>query len=136
MFEEILDLSTIFTSFLRKMSKKLDLTLSQSIILYLINHNGSSMSSLSDSIGLDASTMTRNIEKLEKRHLVYRERSFKDTRQIFVFRSAKGNDLLVKLESNMERLLSKKTIKNQTHVQNVLNKINWHMIKIKNKYEI
>ena len=136
MFEEILNLSTIFTSILRKMSKKLDLTLSQSIILYLIDHSGSSMSSLADSIGLDASTMTRNIEKLEKRHLVYRERSFQDTRQIFVFRSAKGNDLLVRLESNMERLLSKKTIKNQTHIQNVLNKINWHMIKIKNKYEV
>ena len=79
--------------------------------------------------------MTRNIEKLEKRHFVYRERSLGDTRKVLVFKSPKGFDLSNKLEEKMSSLLSS-PIKNKIDIENKLNKLTWHLMKIKNKNEL
>ena len=135
MFEELLDLTSTFTSIFRKIAKNKKISLSQGFILLLINSQGSSMSLLADQIGLDNSTMTRNIEKLEKRHFVYRERSTEDTRKVLVFKSPKGVDLANQLEDKMELLLSK-PLKNKVDIENKLNKASWYLMKIKNKNEI
>ena len=135
MFEELLDLTSTFTSIFRKVAKNKKISLSQGFILLLINSQGSSMSLLADQIGLDNSTMTRNIEKLEKRHFVYRERSTEDTRKVLVFKSPKGVDLANQLEDKMELLLSK-PLKNKVDIENKLNKASWYLMKIKNKNEI
>ena len=135
MFEELLDLTSTFTSIFRKIAKNKKISLSQGFILLLINSQGSSMSLLADQIGLDNSTMTRNIEKLEKRHFVYRERSTEDTRKVLVFKSPKGVDLANQLENKMELLLSK-PLKNKIDIENKLNKASWYLMKIKNKNEI
>ena len=135
MFEELLDLTSMFTSIFRKIAKNKKISLSQGFILLLINSQGSSMSLLADQIGLDNSTMTRNIEKLEKRHFVYRERSTEDTRKVLVFKSPKGVDLANQLENKMELLLSK-PLKNKVDIENKLNKASWYLMKIKNKNEI
>ena len=135
MFEELLDLTSMFTSIFRKIAKNKKISLSQGFILLLINSQGSSMSLLADQIGLDNSTMTRNIEKLEKRHFVYRERSTEDTRKVLVFKSPKGVDLANQLENKMELLLSK-PLKNKIDIENKLNKASWYLMKIKNKNEI
>ena len=132
MFEELLDLTSTFTSIFRKIAKNKKISLSQAFILLLIDSQGSSMSRLAYQIGLDNSTMTRNIEKLEKRHFVYRERSTNDTRKVLVFKSPKGVDLSNKLENQMSSLLSS-PMKNKIDIENKLNKITWHLMKIKNK---
>ena len=132
MFEELLDLTSTFTSIFRKIAKNKKISLSQAFILLLIDSQGSSMSRLAYQIGLDNSTMTRNIEKLEKRHFVYRERSTDDTRKVLVFKSPKGIDLSNKLENQMSSLLSS-PMKNKIDIENKLNKITWHLMKIKNK---
>ena len=134
MFEELLDLTSTFTSIFRKIAKNKKISLSQGFILLLINSQGSSMSLLANQIGLDNSTMTRNIEKLEKRHFVYRERSTEDTRKVLVFKSPKGVDLANQLEDKMELLLSK-PLKNRIDIENKLNKASWYLMKIKNKNE-
>lgn len=132
MFEELLDLTSTFTSIFRKIAKNKKISLSQAFILLLIDSQGSSMSRLAYQIGLDNSTMTRNIERLEKRHFVYRERSIDDTRKVLVFKSPKGVDISNKLENQMSSLLSS-PIKNKIDIENKLNKITWHLMKIKNK---
>ena len=132
MFEELLDLTSTFTSIFRKIAKNKKISLSQAFILLLIDSQGSSMSRLAYQIGLDNSTMTRNIEKLEKRHFVYRERSTNDTRKVLVFKSPKGVDLSNKLENQMSSLLGS-PMKNKIDIENKLNKITWHLMKIKNK---
>ena len=135
MFEELLDLTSTFTSIFRKISKNHEISLSQGLILLLVDNEGSPMSHLAYQVGLDASTMTRNIEKLEKRHFVYRERSTKDTRKVLVFKSPKGKNLINTLEEKME-LLFKEPIKNKIDMENKLNKITWYLMKIKNKNAI
>jgi len=132
MFEELLDLTSTFTSIFRKIAKNKKISLSQAFILLLIDSQGSSMSRLAYQIGLDNSTMTRNIERLEKRHFVYRERSIDDTRKVLVFKSPKGVDISNKLENQMSSLLSS-PMKNKIDIENKLNKITWHLMKIKNK---
>ena len=72
----------------RKIAKKFDLTLPQTLILFNISINGTSMSDLAHLMGLDPSTITRNIEKLEIRNLLYRERSLNDTRMIYIYKSS------------------------------------------------
>ena len=69
MFEELLDLTSTFTSIFRKISKNHEISLSQGLILLLVDNEGSPMSHLAYQVGLDASTMTRNIEKLENEQL-------------------------------------------------------------------
>ena len=76
MFEEILNLNANFTSIVRKISKKYHITLPQALILFNISSRGTSMSELAHRLGLDPSTVTRNIEKLELRNFLYRENQF------------------------------------------------------------
>ena len=135
MFEELLDLTSTFTSIFRKIAKNKKISLSQAFILLLIDSQGSSMSRLAYQIGLDNSTMTRNIEKLEKRHFVYRERSTADTRKVLVFKSPKGVDLGNKLENQMSLLLGS-PMKNKIDIENKLNKLTWYLMKVKNKNAI
>ena len=84
MFEEILQLNTNFIFLVRKIAKKNSLTLPHALILLNVSISGSSMSALANLLGLDPSTATRNIEKLEIRNLLYREKSTNDTRKVYV----------------------------------------------------
>ena len=66
MYEELIDLTSNFLVIFRNIAKKHAITSSQGLIMLMIDIQGISMTLLSCKLGLDASTMTRNIEKLEK----------------------------------------------------------------------
>tara|TARA_B100001750_G_C15413027_1_gene548773 strand:+ start:443 stop:844 length:402 start_codon:yes stop_codon:yes gene_type:complete len=130
MFEEILHLNTNFTSIVRFASKKHAITLPQALILFYISQQGTSMSELAQYLGLDPSTITRNIEKLEKRNILYRERSTKDTRMIYVYKSAEGLKISNNIEQEAENILIQ-SAKDGVGVQNVIQKMNWNLEKSK-----
>ncbi len=130
MFEEILQLNTNFIFLVRNMAKKQNLTLPQSLILLNISISGSSMTSLANMLGLDPSTITRNIEKLENRNLLYREKSTNDTRVIYVFKSTHGKIIAKKIEDDMEELLIN-AIGLKVDIKESLQKINWSLEKNK-----
>ena len=130
MFEEILQLNTNFIFLVRNMAKKQNLTLPQSLILLNVSISGSSMSSLANILGLDPSTITRNIEKLENRNLLYREKSTNDTRVIYVFKSTHGKIIAKKIEDDMEELLIN-AIGLKVDIKESLQKINWSLEKNK-----
>tara|TARA_B100001142_G_scaffold143898_1_gene144994 strand:+ start:122 stop:517 length:396 start_codon:yes stop_codon:yes gene_type:complete len=130
MFEEILQLNTNFIFLVRNMAKKQNLTLPQSLILLNISISGSSMSSLANILGLDPSTITRNIEKLENHNLLYREKSINDTRVIYVFKSTHGKIIAKKIEDDMEDLLTN-AIGSKVDIKESLQKINWSLEKNK-----
>ena len=102
MFEEILQLNTNFIFLVRKIAKKNSLTLPQALILLNVSISGSSMSTLANLLGLDPSTVTRNIEKLEVRNLLYREKSTSDTRKVYVYMSGRGKEISKKIEEDLE----------------------------------
>ena len=78
--ELLLDLTTHNNAIIRSVASQLNLTASQVFHLISIPHDGIPMSRLAHKLGLDASTLTRNIQKLENLGLIKREHSSYDKR--------------------------------------------------------
>lgn len=70
--ELLLDLSIHYNALIRKAASDQNLTASQAFHLISIPYDGISMSGLSNKLGLDTSTLTRNIQGLEKLGLIRR----------------------------------------------------------------
>ena len=130
MFEEILQLNTNFIFLVRKIAKKNSLTLPQALILLNVSISGSSMSALANLLGLDPSTATRNIEKLEIRNLLYREKSTNDTRKVYVYMSIQGKEISKKIEQDLEFQLVN-AIGSKIDIAEIIQKINWSLEKNK-----
>ena len=82
--ELLLDLTTHNNAIIRSAASKLNLTVSQAFHLVSIPHDGIPMSKLAHKLGLDASTLTRNIQKLENLGLIKREHSSYDKRRFLI----------------------------------------------------
>ena len=132
MYEELFNLTTNFIVLFRKNVKKYNISLSQGLILLAIGPQRKSMTYLSKKLGLDPSTMTRNISKLEKKHLVYRERSEEDSRTIFVQQSNKGKEIAGQLEKDIESELHF-SLNNRIQIKDNIHQISWFLEKVNNK---
>ena len=128
MFEEILNLNANFTSIVRKISRKYHITLPQALILFNISSRGTSMSGLAYRLGLDPSTVTRNIEKLELRNFLYREKSILDTRVINVYKSNEGNRISAMIEKEVAFILNNSS-NDIPDIKDALQTMNWNMEK-------
>ena len=84
--EYLSDISLNYFSLLRRLSSKYDLTLSQSLILLYVPYDGISVSDLSEKLGVDISTMTRNIQRIDKQGIKERKPNENDKRSIKLFR--------------------------------------------------
>jgi len=76
-----------------------DLTYSQILAIILIPGNGIEMSELSLALGLDNSTVTRLVIRLENKFWVERKKSRRDQRAVKVFLTNKG----IKVQQNIEK---------------------------------
>ena len=92
--ELLTDLASGTNSIIRASASKLNLTVSQAFHLLSIPYDGISMSGLAHKLGLDNSTLTRNIQKLEKLDLVKRQNDNYDKRVQLAVLTNKGNSLL------------------------------------------
>ena len=90
----------------RRVSSQNNLSLSQYYTLTNISSIGISMSELSLVLGVDNSTLTRNINILIKRSLLKKQQSSKDKREQIVLLSSKGMETVKKLDIDMEKLLN------------------------------
>tara|TARA_B110000263_G_scaffold248545_1_gene263717 strand:+ start:1393 stop:1776 length:384 start_codon:yes stop_codon:yes gene_type:complete len=115
----------------RRIASKNNLSLSQYYTLSNISSNGISMSELSLIVGIDNSTLTRNINILINRSLVRKEQSQADKREQLILLSSKGNQIAQKLDSDMEKLLNQFIIsidedQRQLFI-NTIEMLNWKM---------
>ena len=78
--ELLVDLTTHYNALIRSAASQLHLTASQAFHLISIPHDGIPMFKLAHKLGLDASTLTRNIQKLENLGLVKRKHDSYDKR--------------------------------------------------------
>ncbi len=129
MYEELIDLTSSFLVILRSVAKKHSITSSQGFIILAVDIDGTSMTSLSKKLGLDASTMTRNIEKLEKKQLVYRQRLTSDARVINVYLTGSGKKLNEMLRQDLDSILSNR-VSDKTEITNKLHGLIWDLEKI------
>ena len=81
-----------------------DITYSQVLAIISIPNDGIEMSKLAQKLGLDNSTITRLIMRLEKKGWVCREQSRRDKRAIKVFLKTKGLTIQQDIEKNIESI--------------------------------
>lgn len=89
----------------RRVASQNNLSLSQYFALTNISSSGISMSDLSSLLGVDNSTLTRNINILIKRDLVDKNQSNEDKRGYTITLSTKGSSIVQSLESQIESIL-------------------------------
>ena len=89
--ENLSELSLQYFALVRQLSSKFELTLSQTLVLLSIPFDGITLSELSEKLGIDISTMTRNIQRIEKKNLIKRLPNPDDKRSIKLFLSQRGN---------------------------------------------
>ena len=127
--ELLLDITTHYNAFLRSTASQLNLTASQVFHIVSIPHNGISMSILAHKLGLDTSTLTRNIQKLENMELVKRQSDNYDKRIHRIILTQKGSALLVLIEEKLEvqnsYILEMIDLDTQEHLLTLLEKLSW-----------
>tara|TARA_B100000953_G_scaffold252855_1_gene215891 strand:- start:88 stop:471 length:384 start_codon:yes stop_codon:yes gene_type:complete len=89
----------------RRVASQNNLSLSQYFALTNISTSGISMSELSTMLGVDNSTLTRNMNILIKRDLVVKEKSKEDKRGYTITLSQTGSALINNLENQIETIL-------------------------------
>ena len=133
--EQIHELNLETSSILREIGNNLGLTLSQVQLLLSVPFTSISMTDLSKTLGIDNSTLTRNLNKLEKNNFVKRNKDDYDGRIFNVTLSKKGLEQKDKIESKLNeisyKLLSALSHEDRQAVFESLEKLSWAFTKTK-----
>ncbi|MBC8256421.1 MAG: winged helix-turn-helix transcriptional regulator [Candidatus Marinimicrobia bacterium] len=135
--ELLTDLTIHYNALLRQYASQLSLTAPQAFHLLAISTDGISMSNLAHKLGLDNSTLTRNIQKLDKLELVLRKKDSYDKRVLKVHLTEKGRTIVTQLESFLVDLnysmLKHIDLDDQENIPEMLEKLVWAMDCIREK---
>ena len=104
--EHFTSLNIKLTSIFRFIARNYDLSYSQYCILMKIGVDGASMSELAKNLGLDKSTLTRNINILINRGLVYKTQSQSDLRMYIVQLTSDGDLIKQNLYQDLDKFTS------------------------------
>ena len=114
---------------IRRVSANNNLSLSQYFSLSNIPTSGISMTELSKIVGIDKSTLTRNINIILQSGLVEKRKSDFDKRGYTIFLSSNGDDLINKLHDEIEIITNQfiETVSSDSKQDfiNILETINW-----------
>ena len=129
--ELLTNLTTHYNAIFRQYSSRLSLTAPQAFHLLSIPVDGISMSGLANKLGLDTSTLTRNIQKLEKLDLVRRKQDRNDKRIFVVHLTDKGRGKVEKVENSLLDLnfsmMKHIDLGDQENIPEMLEKLVWAM---------
>ena len=129
--ELLANLTTHYNAIFRQYSSRLSLTAPQAFHLLSIPVDGISMSGLANRLGLDTSTLTRNIQKLEKLDLVRRKQDRNDKRILAVYLTDKGRGKVEKIEESLLNLnfsmMKYIDLDDQENIPEMLEKLVWAM---------
>ena len=135
--EKIYDLNLETSIILRKIANDLGLTLSQVQLLLSIPFSSISMTDLANLLGIDNSTLTRNLNKLEKKSYIKRTKDCYDRRIYKISLSKKGsikkNLIENKLNEVSIKILSDLNYKDKHDVFQSLEKLSWVLTKIRHE---
>ena len=129
--ENLSELSLKYFALLRQISSKYELTLSQSLILLSTPFDGITISELSDKLGIDISTMTRNIQRIEKKKLLQRNQNPDDKRSIKIELSKRGSTLAesinFEISNNIQKIINQYDLNISNQIKNNLENLSWDM---------
>ena len=120
---------------LRLIAKKNKLSIQQVLCVYSIPLDGITQTNLANSLSIDVSTLSRNLNKLEEQSIIIRECLQSDERFFKIFLTTYGKDLFQSILNDLTsyiKTLQLSTASNDTQniVDSLLN-LNWHMLKDK-----
>jgi len=129
--ELLVDLTTHYNALIRSTASQLHLTASQAFHLISIPHDGIPMSKLAHKLGLDASTLTRNIQKLENLDLVKRIHDSYDKRVQKAFLTEQGVEITEEIEEVLfqmnNSIIEQIDLDTQENMCELLEKLVWSM---------
>ena len=135
--ELLTNLATGVNALIRVAASKFNLTGSQAFLLLSIPFDGIPMSGLAHKLGLDNSTLTRNIQKLENLGLVKQLPDNYDRRVKQVVLSSEGISLLELFDGHLENqnatIMDQIDLDTQEHISTVLEKLSWALECIREK---
>ena len=130
LFSLLVSLQAVFK---KKINIK-DVSFPQILAIFIIEHQGIDMSTISERMGIDNSTATRLIIGLEKKGWVKRIRSELDSRVVNVFFTQKGEAFQKEIEDQIDKLGSlfeRGLDSNQkTELNDQLSSIHWLISKL------
>ena len=129
--ELLTDLTIHYNALIRHYASRLSLTAPQAFHLLSVSTDGISMSGLAHKLGLDNSTLTRNIQKLDKLGLVLRKRDDYDKRVFRVHLTKKGRVIVEQFENLLldlnHSMLKHIDLDDQENIPEMLEKLVWAM---------
>ena len=135
--ELLTDLTTHYNALIRYYASRLSLTAPQAFHLLSVSTDGISMPGLAHKLGLDNSTLTRNIQKLETLELVLRKQDNFDKRVFRVHLTKKGRVIVEQFENLLLDLnysmLKHIDLDDQENIPEMLEKLVWAMDCIREK---
>ena len=105
--DHFISINTKLTAIFRIIASNYSLSFPQYCIIMKIHSSGISMSDLALGLGLDKSTLTRNINVLINREIVEKFRDSKDLRVYKVILSDRGEELKYNLYSDLDKFTLK-----------------------------
>ena len=135
--ELLVDLTTHYNALIRSAASQLHLTASQAFHLISIPHDGIPMFKLAHKLGLDASTLTRNIQKLENLGLVKRNHDPYDKRIQKAILTKQGVEITEDIEEILLQMSTSITeqidLDTQENMCELLEKLIWSMDCVREK---
>ena len=129
--ELLVDLTTHYNALIRSAASQLHLTASQAFHLISIPHDGIPMFKLAHKLGLDASTLTRNIQKLENLGLVKRKHDSYDKRVQKAVLTKQGVEITEEIEEILlqmnNSIIEQIDLDTQENMCELLEKLVWSM---------
>ena len=135
--EQIQEISTHINGITRKAATKYDISFAQAQFLLRVPSEGISISELAKLLGIDISTMSRNVNKLELLQLIIRKRDVEDARTFNIFLTNQGDELVDLLFAEIDgcatEILSKIPLDTQKRTGDVLEQLNWAFTQYREK---
>ena len=125
----LIDLQSLF----RTQTKNLNITLPQIILISSIPTDGIDMTSLSQRLGVDNSTLTRLIGVLIRNQIVIKNKNPLDGRSVIVTLTEYGEKLYSKIEVEIDQfgseLYHKIPVEDREEVKEILTNLHWTISK-------
>lgn len=129
--EYLISFTSNLNVIVRKVAGDNNLSLSQYFTLLNISSSGVLMGELSKLIGVEKSTLTRNIQILLNRNLVAKNQSEADKREYIIMLTPDGEKLIDILDRDMDNelnhILDNLDLNSKQKLSDIIESINWKM---------
>tara|TARA_Y100001949_G_C15879816_1_gene283292 strand:- start:382 stop:801 length:420 start_codon:yes stop_codon:yes gene_type:complete len=135
--EQTNDFCINYLKCVKKAANSLWITQSQALCIQAIPFDGISQTDLATKLSLDLSTLSRNLDKLSKIHLIEKVVSAFDKRSYKITLTTRGQNIYQQLNDKINNyflnIYSKLDMQEIDKMVDILNKINWEFELSKNE---